>query len=103
MILIFALAVLLPSAVLGLLALRAADREAAYVERSLEAALLAEVNLAAQKISSLLDELAAELGREARKISGPGDLEEMRALPPLPPFLSLRREAVFSPPPPILP
>lgn len=82
MILIFALAVLLPSAVLGLLALRAADREAAYVERSLEAALLAEVNLAAQKVSSLLDELAAELGREARKISGPGDLEEMRALPP---------------------
>ena len=75
MILIFALAVLLPSAVLGLLALRAADREAAYVERSLEAALLAEVNLAAQKISSLVDELAAELGREA----------------------------VFSPPPPILP
>ena len=52
------------------------------MERSLEAALLAEVNLAAQKVSSLLDELAAELGREARKISGPGDLEEMRALPP---------------------
>ncbi|NLA91551.1 MAG: hypothetical protein GX843_07975, partial [Synergistaceae bacterium] len=32
MILIFALAVVLPSGVLGLLALRAADREAAYVE-----------------------------------------------------------------------
>lgn len=81
MILVFAMAVLLPSGVLGLLALRAADREAAYVERSLEAALLAEVNLAAQKISALLEGLGADLGREALKISGPGDLEGTVALP----------------------
>lgn len=81
MILIFALAVVLPSGVLGLLALRAADREAAYVERSLEAALLAEVNLAAQKISVLLEGFEAELGRRALMISGPGDLDGAFDLP----------------------
>ena len=58
--LVFVLAVLLPSIALSLLALRAADREAVYVERSLEAALLAEVNLAAQKISALLDNLGVD-------------------------------------------
>ncbi|NLK18473.1 MAG: hypothetical protein GX310_01620, partial [Synergistaceae bacterium] len=80
-VLVFAVAVLLPSAVLGLLALRAADREAAYVERSLEAALLAEVNLAAQKITALLDGLGSELQGRARKIAGPGDLEKAGELP----------------------
>lgn len=81
--LVFVLAVLLPSIALSLLALRAADREAVYVERSLEAALLAEVNLAAQKISALLDNLGVELKREAGKISGPEALEG--GVTPLPP------------------
>ncbi len=81
--LVFVLAVLLPSIALSLLALRAADREAVYVERSLEAALLAEVNLAAQKISALLDNLGVELKREAEKISGPEALEGgVTSLPP---------------------
>jgi len=73
--LVFVLAVLLPSIALSLLALRAADREAVYVERSLEAALLAEVNLAAQKVSVLLESLGGELKREAERISGPEALE----------------------------
>lgn len=79
--LVFVLAVLLPSIALSLLALRAADREAIYVERSLEAALLAEVNLAAQKISALLESLGAELKREAGKISGPEALRGWEAFP----------------------
>ncbi|HPF85745.1 MAG TPA: HAMP domain-containing sensor histidine kinase [Aminivibrio sp.] len=74
-VLVFVLAVLLPSIALSLLALRAADREAVYVERSLEAALLAEVNLAAQKISALLESLAGDLKRQAERISGPEALE----------------------------
>ena len=65
---VFVLAVLLPSTVLSFLALRAADREAVYVERSLEAALLAEVNLAANRISALLDALASDLKMEAAAI-----------------------------------
>ena len=80
-VMVFAVAVLLPSAVLGLLALRAADREAAFVERSLEAALLAEVNLAAQKITALLDGMGRELQGRAQKITGPGDLEKAGELP----------------------
>ena len=66
-VLVFVLAVLLPSIALSLLSLRAADREAVYVERSLEAALLAEVNLAAQKISALLESLAGDLKRQAER------------------------------------
>lgn len=67
-VLIFLLGVFLPAVVLSLLALRAADREAVYVERSLEAALLAEVNLAAQKITSLLEAVGAELREEAEGV-----------------------------------
>jgi len=73
---VFVLAVLLPSTVLSFLALRSADREAVYVERSLEAALLAEVNLAANRISALLDGLASDLNREAASI--PLDSGSMR-------------------------
>lgn len=65
MVLIFVLAVLIPSIALSVLALRAADRESAYVEKQLEGALLAEVNLTVGRIGELLAEATAQLQREA--------------------------------------
>ena len=58
---IFVLAVLVPSIALGILALRAAERESMYVERRLEGTLLAEVDLAARRVEELTNEIFAEL------------------------------------------
>ena len=68
LVLLFLLAVLLPSIVLSMLALRAADREALHIERSLESALLSEVNLAAHRVADLLGAIEAELVGEASEI-----------------------------------
>ena len=69
LLLIFFLAVLLPSIALSLLALRAADREGVYAERRLEETLLAEANLAAFRTNSLLEGIETELEMEARSLS----------------------------------
>jgi hypothetical protein len=63
--LIFGMAVLVPSIALSVLALRAADRESAYVEKRLEGALLAEVSLAVGRVGKLLAEAIARLNAEA--------------------------------------
>ena len=77
--LLFSLAVLLPSVVLSMLALRAADREALHIERNLESALLSEVNLAAHRVADLLGSIATELMGEASEIpSNPAFLEQWR-------------------------
>ena len=65
LVLLFVLAVLVPSIALSFLALRAAERESLYVERRLEGALLAEADLAAGRIAELMTDLAAELQKEA--------------------------------------
>ena len=65
LVLIFVLAVLVPSIALSVLALRAADRESAYVEKQLEGALLGEVNLTVGRASELLAEVVARLNGEA--------------------------------------
>lgn len=62
---IFISAVLIPSIALGFLALRAAERESLYIERSLEDALLAEAKLSAGKIETLLHQLSEKLQKEA--------------------------------------
>jgi signal transduction histidine kinase len=62
---VFVLAVLLPCVALSLLALRAANREALYVERRLENTLLAEVNHAAGQIADLLRRIGRELADDA--------------------------------------
>lgn len=69
LLLIFFLAVLLPSIALSLLALRAADREGVYAERRLEETLLAEANLAASRTNSLLQAIETELEMEARSLT----------------------------------
>lgn len=61
LILIFVLAVLVPSIALSFLALRAADRESLFVERRLEGALLAETDLAARKVEELMAEIQTDL------------------------------------------
>ena len=70
---VFVLAVLLPSLALSLLALRAANREALYVERRLENALLAEVNHAAGAIAELLRRIGTELDADAAGLAGTGE------------------------------
>ena len=65
LVLIFVLAVLVPSIALSVLALRAADRESAYMEKQLEGALLAEVNLTVRRIDELLTETVERLTGEA--------------------------------------
>jgi signal transduction histidine kinase len=67
---IFMLAVLAPSIALGFLALRAAERESLYVERRLESALMAEVDLAAARIDQMMSEIRTTLAREAASLSG---------------------------------
>lgn len=61
----FMAVVLAPGVALGLLALRAADRESVYVERRMESALLAEVDLAARGIDALINDIHAELEHAA--------------------------------------
>jgi signal transduction histidine kinase len=68
LVLLFFLAVLLPSVALSMLALRAADREALHVERGLEGALLSEINFAANRVSDLLKTIEYELEGEASEI-----------------------------------
>ena len=82
---VFVMAVLLPSLALSLLALRAANREALYVERRLENALLAEVNHAAGAIAELLRRIGTELETDAEDLSGTGAvaLDAWRAQNPL--------------------
>jgi signal transduction histidine kinase len=65
LILVFIVAVLVPSVALSFLALRAADRESVYVERRLEGALLAEVDLAAGRVEAAVSGLYDELLRES--------------------------------------
>ncbi|MEA4881883.1 MAG: HAMP domain-containing sensor histidine kinase [Synergistaceae bacterium] len=69
LLLIFFLAVLLPSIALSFLALRAADREGVYAERRLEETLLAEANLAASRTNSMLKDIETELETEARSLA----------------------------------
>lgn len=71
---IFMLAVLVPSVALGFLALRAAERESLYVERRLEEALLAEVDLAAREIGELMDEIFAGLRKDASRANPLADV-----------------------------
>jgi len=79
LVLLFFLAVLLPSVALSMLALRAADREALHIERSLESALLSEVNLAANRVADLLRRVEDELEGEASEIpSNPALLQRWR-------------------------
>ena len=82
---VFVLAVLLPSLALSLLALRAANREALYVERRLENALLAEVNHAAGAIAELLRRIGTELDADAAGLAGTGEgvLDAWRTRNPL--------------------
>ena len=76
---LFVLAVLLPSVVLSILALRAADREALAVERKLEGALLSEVNSAAGAIAALLEKMTDDLEEEALSLpQGETALEEWK-------------------------
>lgn len=86
LILLFLLAVLLPSVILSMLALRAADREALHVEGRLESALMSEVNMTASRIVDLMRVIEEELVGEASEIpanpslfsrwSGGGSLSE---------------------------
>jgi signal transduction histidine kinase len=59
------LAVLVPCLVLGVLALRAADRESAYVERRLELSLLAEVDSIGRRAEEVMDGIASGLEGDA--------------------------------------
>ena len=91
LLLIFFLAVLLPSIALSLLALRAADREGVYAERRLEETLLAEANLAASRTNSMLKAIETELETEARSLTASGESlrgwEEKNPLVAVPFFL----------------
>lgn len=69
MLLVFLAAVLVPSVALAVLALRAADRESVYVERRIESALFAEVNLAAQRVENLMDEIRLNLDRDLERVA----------------------------------
>lgn len=73
---LFFLGVLLPSVALSALALRAASREALYVERRLESALLAEVSAASRQLGETLGALEGAL------------FQEVEALPPTPQALA---------------
>lgn len=64
---VFLLAVLAPSVALAFLALRAAERESLYVERSLESSLLAEADQMADRIAGLTDELLKSLARDCSR------------------------------------
>ncbi|MDR1730930.1 MAG: HAMP domain-containing histidine kinase [Synergistaceae bacterium] len=79
---VFVLAVLLPSIALSMLALRAAERESAYVERRLEGAIAAEVDLAVQAVERLIESVHDSLAREAGSVPSPTTPEKWRASNP---------------------
>lgn len=58
--------VLVPGLLLGGIALRAANREEAYIEKQLETALLAEVTPVAEQVNDLLERVEAELDESVR-------------------------------------
>ncbi|MCL2684606.1 MAG: HAMP domain-containing histidine kinase [Synergistaceae bacterium] len=62
---VFLLAVLAPCIAMSVLALRAAEREAMYVERRMETALLAEVDLTCAGLSQLMADILESLRRSA--------------------------------------
>ena len=62
---VFVLAVLVPCTALSVLALRAAEREAMYVERRMEASLLAEVDLTSSGINRLMADVTESLMLDA--------------------------------------
>ncbi|MDR1508341.1 MAG: HAMP domain-containing histidine kinase [Synergistaceae bacterium] len=61
---VFVLAVLVPGIALSMLALRAAEREQAYVERRMEGALAAEVDLASRRVEQLMRDMQDSFHRE---------------------------------------
>jgi hypothetical protein len=67
---VFVLAVLVPGIALSMLAIRAAEREQAYVERRLEGALVAEVDLASRGVEELMRDTRYSLKREAESEIG---------------------------------
>ncbi|MCL2684162.1 MAG: HAMP domain-containing histidine kinase [Synergistaceae bacterium] len=60
-IIVFVMAVLIPSIAMSVLALRAAEREALYVERRVETSLLAEVDLTSAGINRLITDVTESL------------------------------------------
>ncbi|MCK4809878.1 MAG: HAMP domain-containing histidine kinase [Candidatus Omnitrophica bacterium] len=56
-------AVVIPSVILGLIALRAVNREEAYIEKQLEVTLLAEVTHVTLLVKTVLKDVEAELSR----------------------------------------
>jgi signal transduction histidine kinase len=70
LVLILAAAIFAPGAALSLLALRAAEREAVYVERRLEEALAAEVGLAARRVEELVRDARDSLARDVQSGAG---------------------------------
>ncbi|MDR3322327.1 MAG: hypothetical protein LBS93_07755, partial [Synergistaceae bacterium] len=67
---VFVLAVLVPCVALSFLALRAADRESAYVERRLEVSLMAEVDSVARGAGEAIELIASGLERDAESFWG---------------------------------
>ena len=62
---IFVLAVLVPCTAMSVLALRAAEQEALYVERRMEVSLLAEVDLTSSGINRLMVDVTESLRLDA--------------------------------------
>ena len=69
-IIVFVMAVLIPCIAMSVLALRAAEREALYVERRMETSLLAEVDLTSSGINRLMADVAESLRLDALEESG---------------------------------
>jgi signal transduction histidine kinase len=80
LILLLAAAIFAPGAALSMLALRAADRESFYVERRLEGALAAEVDLAARRVEQLMED---ERGALARDVKSGSPLERWPEMNPM--------------------
>ncbi|MDR2779500.1 MAG: HAMP domain-containing histidine kinase [Synergistaceae bacterium] len=70
LILVLVTAVLIPGIALSMLALRAAEREQAYVERRMEGALAAEIDLASRRVEQLMRDVRDSLYREAESEIG---------------------------------
>lgn len=64
--------VMVPGVILGLMAIRAADREEAFIEKQLRTALLAEVTPTVERVGILLDHVEAELDSTATPEVGSG-------------------------------
>jgi signal transduction histidine kinase len=80
LILLFAAVIFLPGGALSVLAMRAADRESFYVERRLEGALIAEVDLAARRVEQLLEDVRGSLALDVKSKSSPERWFEMNAI-----------------------